>query len=336
MKAIDMAGNESETTSVEVTTKLVAESSKTTIGIRYSETESTPDPVTVYFTNNSDDDSLIIKYQIGNTDGEWLDYDDTKGVTVEDNTDIYARLFDVIGQSSDTTAVANVTNIYYVPKVGDFVNYDAGTWNSSTDTAKITSSGGSVSWSSSKPTIQGQFGGFIDGGDRNGNSTPYNTNWTPDYEGWRVWSVDEDVVTLISAGHTETYYHGDASIAYSNASINILRNRDYSMYLNRHSYATKAWILTGEDAVEWYNYHFDSDYTLVNYGGNSTSTWYSTVLPTTSPIDVLENCSYYWFATAYNSSRLYCVRPTSRDVSSRDISGGGGAYRCSCFNFSIF
>ena len=294
-----------------------------------------------FYLYNENNEELFVK-EIASTDGSvsWNVTSSEIGKEITAVTTYKAKVivYDKAGNSKTSDEIEIITiefvdgKLALVAEVGDFVDYDAGTWNSSTDASKITSSGGSVTWSNSLPTTQGQFGGFVDGGDRNKNSTPYYADWTPDYEGWRVWSIEGDVVTLISAGHPETYYHKAGG--QSEATLNILRNRDCSMYLNGHSYATNAWILTGEEAVEWYNNHFDSDYRLINYGGSnySSSTWYAQIFPETRPIDVLENGSTWWLATAYNDNYLYVVYTNNSYVGNSNY--GGFAYRGACPSFS--
>lgn len=203
-----------------------------------------------------------------------------------------------------------------VVEVGDFVNYDAGTWTEE-DFIKITNSIGNptVNKSTNLPTIQGEFGGFTVGESKNTNSTSFSLDskvWTPDYSGWRVWDIDKDTgkVTLISAGHTETYYHQSEQ---SEASILILRNRDCSMYENEFAETKSAHILTGQEAVTWYNEQFGTDYTIVD-NGEYNSTFYDATFTMEEPIDVLENGSYYWLASPYNSSGLYRVDPAYREV----------------------
>ena len=201
-----------------------------------------------------------------------------------------------------------------VVSVGDFVNYDAGTWNEA-DFTKITSSAGNptVNKSEDLPTTQGEFGGFAAGQSRNSNSKPYSTSYIPEHSGWRVWDIDESIgeITLISAGHPETYYHERNSSA---ASTNILRNRDCSMYENEYAKSGSAHILTGQEAAEWYNKQFRTNYTIVDNGGSSSSTFYAKAFTTAEPISVLENGSYYWLASPYNIYDLYDVNPYDRDV----------------------
>ena len=122
---------------------------------------------------------------------------------------------------------------------------------------------------------------------RNSNSTPYNNQgeiFNPKSDGWRVWDIDENSgsITLISAGDPETYYHANGK---STESVDILKNRDCSMYVN-NEYATSAHILTAEEALEWYNKNFDKSLTL---NEESSSTFLKTTFTTVEPISVLEN-----------------------------------------------
>ena len=92
----------------------------------------------------------------------------------------------------------------------------------------------------------------------------------------------------------------------------MLKNRNYTMYVNNH--ATAARILTGEEAVAWYNEKFNSNYTLIPNGRGTTSTFWNVNYTSKEPITVLENGSYYWFATEYDSNCLYCNSPMTRVV----------------------
>ncbi len=221
--------------------------------------------------------------------------------------------------------VEKTTPIASKVKVGDYVNYDAGTWTAE-DLTKITSSAGNPTLHSTvndattgnqtKPTTQGQFGGFELGQSRNTNSTEYNSSYKPRTAGWRVWDINSTTgeVTLISAGHTETYYHaGNQSVA----STNILKNRNCTMYENSYAKTGSAHILTGQEAATWYNKQYGTNYSITENGG-SNSTFYGKTFSTEKTISVLENGSYYWFASAYNSSNLYCVYPGSRHVNYDD------------------
>ena len=227
--------------------------------------------------------------------------------------------------------IENTTPIAQKVKVGDYVNYDAGTWTAE-DLTKITSSAGNPTLHSTvndattgnqtKPTTQGQFGGFELGQSRNTNSTPYSSSYKPRTAGWRVWDIDSTTgeVTLISAGHTETYYHANGQ---SGASTNILKNRNCTMYENSYAKTGSAHILTGQEAATWYNKQYGTNYTIVENGTNSSSTFYGKTFSTDEPILVLENGSYYWLASAYDSNSLYHVNPSRRDVYNYNSYGYG-------------
>ena len=223
-------------------------------------------------------------------------------------------------------------------KVGDYIDYDAGKWEEG-DLAKITASitayGGTINNTVSDgetgnqalPTVQGEFGGFEIGDSRNSNSTPFSSIYTPRTEGWRIWDIDESTgeVTIIHAGHSETYYHVNGNGA---TSINILRNRDCSMYENKYAKEDSAHFLMGWEAAEWYtkNCGEGTEYTLGHegddgiVGSDERSFYYNNGLSTfvsasdNPVIEVLENHSYYWFASAYSTTRLFYVDPYFRGV----------------------
>ena len=269
-------------------------------------------------TATAEDDKGIVKYEFylkdsdgnfnlektKNTNGNTATYDVIKSISEMKSYVYKVKVYDAAGNSKESDAV--IVGI----KVGDYVNYDAGVWTQE-DFNKIISSAGSptVNGTTALPSTQGQFGGFIIGQSRNTNSTPYDTNYTPRTAGWRVWDINNEtgVVTLINAGHSETYYHNNNS----SASINILKNRDCTMYVN--NYATEAHILTGQEAATWYNKQYGTNYSIIENEA-SNSTFYRKTFSTSEPISVLENGSYYWLASAYNSNYLYNVNPSRHYV----------------------
>ncbi len=120
-------------------------------------------------------------------------------------------------QETKETGTETDTEVFF-SLIGMYVNYDAGEWTEE-DFKLIENSPSSVKpivdRSKTVPSTQGHFGGFIEGDSRNENSTPYNTSNPPqNINGWRVWDIDETtgIVTLISAGHPETYYHYDRKV----------------------------------------------------------------------------------------------------------------------------
>ena len=85
------------------------------------------------------------------------------------------------------------------------------------------------------------------------------------------------------------------------------------MYVNEE-YATSARILRGEDAVSWYNKNFGTSWTLTNNGGSSSTFYGRKLSQNQEPISVLENGSYYWFASAFSSEDGINVLPDYRLV----------------------
>jgi len=126
IKAIDKAGNETTSKDISVRTSSVADSS-TKIGISYSTTNPTNQPVTVTFKDNSGVSGLTLKYQIGSTSGNWTKY--SSPISISTNQKIYARLFDSTGQTSDTTATATVSNIDKVAPTVFITTQNSGTSN---------------------------------------------------------------------------------------------------------------------------------------------------------------------------------------------------------------
>ena len=173
--------------------------------------------------------------------------------------------------------------------------------------------------STSLPIGQQHYGGFTVGQSRNTNSTPYDSNYAPDYAGWRVWDIDGDTVTLISAGHPEMFNHFGINSLY------ILLNRDCTMYVN--SYATEASLMTQVRLNSWYNKYIDSNVTSCSVG---------TMFPTKEEvplITVLENGSYWWNGGAIGSQGqgyLNAIEPVDRSVITERMTNK--AYRTSCFN----
>ncbi len=118
-------------------------------------------------------------------------------------------------------------------KVGDYVAYDAGTWDSS----KV------------KPTKQGEFGGYTINTSKN---SSVEWCWKESYKttlnGWRVLSKDEKTknVTIIHAGQPECYYHGNSDVN-GEESIRLLNERA-NQYKNT-MYAEKAHAMNYLEAL---------------------------------------------------------------------------------------
>ena len=242
-----------------------------------------------------------------------------------------SELFDPTGENPDGL------------HIGDFVNYDAGTWTeeeinsiqTGLKTSLVTANN-----STSLPTQGFQFGGFTAGSSRNGNATPYSTtyNYVKDKEtgkaitGWRVFDVEGDTVTLISAGNPEDYYHPYASgQSYGYISEYILtgninsnwssgateaekyQKRNWDMYVNKSQYGESATVLTKTMLDEWY-----TKYTNTPNADTWTDATFQKIYqePYTKYQNMIENYLYYWLSSALNSAYVYRVNPYGRSVDS--------------------
>ena len=160
------------------------------------------------------------------TTGVW----EIKGVAVPVNEDSVQTSLTMTGKTGETKEVSVTVKRPNPPKVGDFVDYQAGNWTredmkllgvtfikeNGVETDTIASNGSRYS-GMSNPSSHGKFGGFGLGSSKDGS-------------GWRILELDETntyVTKIINADIPEKYYHySDQS-----SSVNILRTtRDWSMY----------------------------------------------------------------------------------------------------------
>lgn len=126
---------------------------------------------------------------------------------------------------------------YYVlsekVKVGDYVLYDAGKWDIDVEVPNR--------------NVPYTFGGYKkDSSRNNGVNCNYNEKVN---NGWRVFSIDEDKVTLIHAGISMCYYHGYGS-GTNDTSVNVLSNlneeKKFDYFLDE-KYSESVRTLTKED-----------------------------------------------------------------------------------------
>ena len=124
------------------------------------------------------------------------------------------------------TITYTVTILPY--KIGDFVNYSAGTWNGDNgeEFKKIEESTGiTPNNSTALPRGKFQFGGFTSTSSKDGNATTDASYGKYDYvkdkttgkavKGWRIFDITDEKITLISAGCPEDFYHPvDGNSAY--------------------------------------------------------------------------------------------------------------------------
>ena len=237
-----------------------------------------------------------------------------------------SEIFDSTGTNSDGL------------HIGDFVNYDAGTWtteeiNSIQTGLKVIPE--TANGSTSLPTEWYQFGGFIAGSSRNENATSFSSsyNYVKDAEtgeaitGWRVFDVEGDTVTLISAGNPESYdttysHHyeseyiltGNINSSWSAGSTaeETYQKRNWDMYVNTSQYGASAGVLTKTMLDAWYTKYTDSP----NADIGTTATFQKIYQePYLKYQNMIDNYSqYYWIATAKNDGRLYCIISSGRYV----------------------
>ena len=227
--------------------------------------------------------------------------------------------------------------------IGDFINYTAGTWDTES-IAKITASGAKnePNTTASKPSSGFQFGGFKIGSSRDGNATPDGSSYNYVQEttsagtkqavtGWRVFDVSEDgVITLISAGCPEDYYHPNGTnyayiseyILTGNVNTNASEStlglgttylpRDWSMYVNDK--ATSATALTKARLDEWYTKYINK----ANANTYLDATFQKIYKTDEKCVNngmyesLIDNYSSYWLSSARNSSCVCTVAPSDR------------------------
>ena len=176
--------------------------------------------------------------------------------------------------------------------IGDFINYDAGTWTqeeiNSIQTGLKTNLQ-TANGSTDLPANGYQFGGFTAGSSRNENATPFiditggkkyggylkDTSTNSAITGWRVFDIDGDNITLISAGNPEDYnnpYGNDESYiseyilggnvnsnwSTGESSKSNYQKRDWGLYVNSNQKATSALPLTKSRLDQWYTKYTDS------------------------------------------------------------------------------
>ena len=229
--------------------------------------------------------------------------------------------------------------------IGDFVNYDAGTWTEeeiNSIKTGLKSNLQTANGSTALPTQVFQFGGFTAGSSRNRNATPNEVNaWSKGYNyvkdkstdeaitGWRVFDIEGDKVTLISAGNPEDYSHqnlvnnnayvseyiltGNINGNWSNGKSEAenYQKRNWDMYINRKQYGANAGVLTKAMLDAWYTKYTDSP----NADTFTQSTFQKIYQePYIKYQNMIENFSHYWFGDSYKFVSLFFMTPREREV----------------------
>ena len=226
--------------------------------------------------------------------------------------------------------------------IGDFINYDAGTWTDDDITA-IANTGSKQPVSTGKPTNDYQFGRFASGDSRNESvATNYTTySYVKDesgnaVKGWRIFDIEGDTVTLISAGCTEGFKYTQSSnseieSAYIaeyiftgnvNSSANASKlglgttytKRDFSMY--EQGIGTNARTITRAMLDDWY-----TKYMEIENADTHTKDTFRTIYGTKYE-SLIDNYAHYWLSTALEGYKwdLSCVNPSWREAASRSMS----------------
>ena len=221
--------------------------------------------------------------------------------------------------------------------IGDFINYDAGTWTQEEIEAIKTGEKTNLktaNGSTDLPKVAYQFGGFTAGASRNESATPNDSsyNYVKDAStnnaitGWRVFDIDGDNVTLISAGNPEDYYHpyiqnmsyvteyiltGNINNNWSITESEKYQKREWGVYVNREQKAINAIPLTKSRLDNWY-----TKYTNTTNANSYTISTFQKIYkePYIKYQNIIDNNSYYWFSEAYNDYSTYSMNIHNRQM----------------------
>ena len=269
------------------------------------------------------------------TGKSFLEYSGTVKITVAAGTvrDDASGVADGNGVSPSTLFDAAGTNTDGL-HIGDFVNYDAGTWTQEEINAIQTGEKTNLqtaNGSTSLPTNLFQFGGFTSGASRNGTATPRSSsyNYIKDetgnaVTGWRVFDIEGNNVILISAGNPEDYCQtyvngsnygyiseyivtGNVNTDWSGADTSVYQKRNWSNYVNVEQKAISATVLTKSELDRWYSKYTDA-------GPNADTSTVSTFQkiysePYIKYQSLFDNYSYYWLNQAIWSDSYIVVTP---------------------------
>ena len=213
--------------------------------------------------------------------------------------------------------------------IGDFINYDAGSWTQQEiDNIQVGSNDSLVTANGSEdlPNTGFQFGGFKEGTSKNGNATPYSSTYKYVKEnreaitGWRLFDVNTDgSIVLISAGCPEDYNHpGNAYISEyilsgndNSTDMNLeetYTKRNWDNYVNEDQKAISAEALTKSRLEDWYTRYMERSEDLYD-SDDAFQSVYGTKYET-----IVDNYSYYWLCSANYSSYVCYVNPDYRYV----------------------
>lgn len=217
--------------------------------------------------------------------------------------------------------------------VGDFINYDAGTWNQEDFNTIKTGPKDSLLPITVNTSLRSyQFGGI--GTTRNDNAAPYRETYNylhdsngNEVAGWRLFDVVDGKMILISAGNTEnyTYQVADENSAYISQYIatgqinnaansldlpNNYEKRTWNEYKNNNPLVLSATTITKTDLDEWYGKYVDKESSNIDV---SSVTTFRKVETTKYKTLILNNSFYTIFESA-TSKNLYYHDPSGRHI----------------------
>lgn len=268
----------------------------------------------------------------------------TVGVNIQIQTqEVYAspsQIFDSTGTN------ANALHI------GDFIEYDAGTWTQEEINAIQTGEVGNLvtaNGSEELPTENYQFGGFKDGTSRNGNVRP--SEWsgvTYDYvkektsdgtnkniTGWRVFDINDDgTVTLISAGNPESIYAAwneafqveyiltgqiderwDDTMSMNPSMLDpseIAIRKNWEVYVNPTQHAQSATPLTMSSLNNWYSKYVEQTESLFDDTEIFQKIYQE---PYFKYQNIVDNYSFYWLCEAQDQFSNFVTWVEEREIS---------------------
>lgn len=231
-----------------------------------------------------------------------------------------------------------------IPKVGDFVEYDAGNWTTDEiGNILIHYTDGTtdaVANSATKPSSNFKFGGFTTTSGKNGNATAYdasNYNYvkekkienetiiTTEITGWRIFDIaDNGTITLISAGCPEDYYHnvatnnryksvyiltGDDTNIPETENVSQLRVRDWTEDYGNSSVNITASVLTKTKLDEWFKKYITNGRTIDSSNQSEFPRIYNTKYES-----LIDNYVHYWIAS-FNSYGMFKSEPEYKRIS---------------------
>ena len=268
----------------------------------------------------------------------------TVGVNIQIQTqEIYAspsQIFDSTGTN------ANALHI------GDFIEYDAGTWTQEEINAIQTGEVGNLvtaNGSEELPTENYQFGGFKDGTSRNGNVRP--SEWSgvtydyvkektsdgtsKDITGWRVFDINDDgTVTLISAGNPESIYAAwneafqveyiltgqiderwDDTMSMNPSMLDpseIAIRKNWEVYVNPTQHAQSATPLTMSSLNNWYSKYVEQTESLFDDTEIFQKIYQE---PYFKYQNIVDNYSFYWLCEAQDQFSNFVTWVEEREIS---------------------